>query len=118
VHVTKAVLRLYQVLTNPIDPFGGSNSILLDHLANISQIDFSLYDATPLAANIGTLSTDPLQEVKELDVTQAVRDDLFAGRAAFEFRGRFAFEPAAGYVQYTGPAEINPPELVITYRTP
>lgn len=85
--VVSAELWLFQQDTSGT-PFTDLGSIVVDHMFYdlLGAADFA---AAPLAANIGTLSTDPAVGYRILDVTSAVQADFAAGRPRSQYRLRF-----------------------------
>jgi len=88
VTIVSATLHLHQhdVVGNPYDDLG---DVIVDYLDYGTFLDAGDYDLTPLQANIGTISDNPLIEWKTLDVTTQTRDAIGAGRNP-QFRLQFS----------------------------
>jgi len=115
IHVTKAVLQVHQENVDGT-PYAGGNLLFADHVNYGIHPDASVFNLAPLAANIGTVSTDDVLGDRELDVTSSVKDDMLNGRAMAQFRLRFLREPADGIATFGYPNAAHEPKLVLTYR--
>jgi hypothetical protein len=99
--------------------------LLVDHIDPGPSLDGDDFFVTsPLATNIGTLSTDATIGSKELGVTASVTDDLANTRVRAGFRIRFATESSSSlHLVGFEDSENNGgsgqrPELVVVYRKP
>jgi hypothetical protein len=117
IHVTKAVLHVHQENVDGT-PYAGGNFLFAEHVSYGTQADGSIFNLAPLAANIGTISTDDVLGDRELDVTSSVKDDMLNGRARAQFRLRFLREPADGIATFGYPNQAHEPKLILTYREP
>lgn len=125
IHVISATLRLYQGEVEG-DPYGKNGVVVVDHVNYVPDPGADSYDGQTLERHIGTLSTNPFLEVKTVDVTEAVRADVAAGRTHAQFRLRFHNEihlpivdSVNDYVRFTdaeGRDSEPTPELVIRFN--
>ena len=121
--IEKAVLRLYQA--NIIgNPYGAGIRVMVDHLDYGDTLEHADYAAPSISASFATLSTNANLEWKEVDVTDAVRNDMENNRERSQFRTHLAVENIGGDVQgdfaYFESADNsqgtgNTPKLVVTY---
>lgn len=109
-------------------PYAQVVQVIVDHLnGNTGGIDFVDFNAAPLSFIATPLSTNPVEEVKTLDVTVEIAADLAAGRAATKFRLRGqAINPlTAGNNDPVDPVDlarfqtdITETQLVLTVNVP
>lgn len=125
VNVIAATLRTGQNSVTG-DPYGEFGGLVVDHVdlgAGLNNTDFG---AAPLAAVIGTLSTNATQEAKSVDVTGAVQADVAAARTTSDYRLYFVGAPDGeaddDFVHLTNtgvPGAVNvEPVLIIDYNVP
>lgn len=123
--IEQATLRLYQtsIIGNPYGVGGGA--IKVDHMDYGGTLENSDYGLAALSTNFATLSTSATVGWKEVDVTDAARNDLTAGRTRSQYRihlttesiggdvtGDFAYFESADNSVGTG----NTPQLVVRYH--
>lgn len=76
-------------------PGGDTMFCIVDHIVYGDTLDITdwsagdIGDAQTIASNIGTISKDSVYEFKSLDITDAVKKDMMAGRKYSQFRLRF-----------------------------
>ena len=105
--VVRAELHLWQERAVGA-PYDKNGNVIVDHVDYIPDPGPDTYDGQNLTRDIGTLSTSASIGRRSLDVTEAVRGDLTAGRPWSQFRLRF-FSPiilpyidhANDYVEFT-----------------
>jgi hypothetical protein len=125
VRVLRAELRLYQAVVEG-SPFEKNGDVVVDHVDYVRDPGPDTYDGQNLTRNVGTLSEGPALGLRTLDVTEAVRDDLAAGRPWSQFRTRFwqpivlpILDHVNDYMRFTL-AEGHPsgelPTLVVFYE--
>jgi hypothetical protein len=118
-----ATLRLYQtqIIGNP---YSVSESLKVDHLTFGDSLDASDYGAAALSSSFTTLSQSKVIEWKEIEVSNAVKDDIANARTKSQFRIHFRTEntggDATGDFAYFEAAENtmksgNLPQLIVKY---
>jgi hypothetical protein len=122
-HLTSASLQLYQANVNG-NPYTALGNVVVDHVNVAGALDPGDYTGGTLG-NAGTLSTSATIEMKTLDVSSSVQDDLSAARGHTQFRLRFSARDSNSdgiwdYVQFTDAEDsccrVNrPPQLVVVY---
>lgn len=125
VTIDQATFRLYQ--TSVIgDPYGvGGGSIKVDHLDYGDTLENGDYAVAALSSSFATLSSNATVGWKEVDVTDALRDDRTNSRSRSQYRihltteatggdvtGDFAYFESADNNTGTG----NTPQLVVRYH--
>ncbi len=125
VTIDQVTLRLYQ--TSVIgDPYGaGGGSIKVDHLEYGDSLDNSDYAVAAISSSFATLSSSASVAWKEIDVTDALRNDRTNSRSRSQYRihltteatggdvtGDFAYFESADNNTGTG----NTPQLVVRYH--
>ena len=124
VTIDQATLRLYQ--TSVIgDPYGaGGGSIKVDHLDYGDSLENSDYAVAAISTSFATLSSSGSVGWKEVDVTDALRNDRTNSRSRSQYRihltteseggvsGDFAYFESANNNVGTG----NTPQLVVRYH--
>lgn len=125
-HIVSATLRLYQAVVVG-SPYVNLGNLIVDRVDIGAALDGVDFNAAPLTANLGTLSTNATIEYKTLDVSTAVQADLGASRSKSQFRIRFSLrdfnnDGLRDLVQLTEAEDScchvsKPPELVIEYKT-
>jgi type IV secretory pathway VirB10-like protein len=121
--IEKAILRLYQTQVKG-DPYGSGVRVKVDHLDYGDSLENADYSASSISGSFATLSEDATVGWKEVDVTDAVRNDRENNRERSQFRlhmaveniggtatGDFAYFESADNSEGTG----NAPQLVVTY---
>jgi hypothetical protein len=122
--VEKAVLKIYQaqIVGNP---YGIGGNLVVDHLDYGTSLDSSDYNRTATASNIGVLADNATLGMKELEVTERVKNDLSSSRTHSQYRLRFATETVGGSpsgdIAYFESQENtlhtgNLPQLVVTFK--
>lgn len=122
-YILDATLRVVQFEADA-DSYMGGDVVVVDHVDFGPTLDGSDFDLVPLAANIGTISSDGALEAKTLNVTTAVREDIVQGRTRSQFRLRYRDDETAptrrvrfeGYANFDGTPLQNPPALIVSYR--
>ncbi len=114
--IDQVTLRLYQteVVGTPY-----TSSLIVDHVNYGTSTSATPYDGSPIASNIGTLTSNPTLEWKELVVTSSVKDDISSARSRAQFAIRFATEStgADAWARFTSAdGSGNTPQLVINYH--
>lgn len=123
--VTSATLRLYQFNFTG-NPYGELGNVVADHVDyGITLGGLEDYDVTPLAGNVGTVSTNTNVEYKTLGVTARVQTDVTAGRLTSQYRLRFSNadlsnDASPDFVQFSDAEYFTAdvPQLVVKYREP
>lgn len=121
--IVSATLRLHQTAVSG-NPYTDLGDVVVDHMDYGLSLDPGDYAAAPLAANIGTLSTDDDFVYKQLAVASQVRADIMAPRVRSQFRLRFSTadysnDGQSDFVQFAdADASTNNPVLVVRYRAP
>lgn len=122
--IQKATLRLYQVKIIG-DPYGAGIRVMVDHLDYGDSLEHADYGAAAISASFATLSENATLGWKEVDVTDAVRNDRSTGRERSQFRIHMTTENQGGTVQgdfaYFESADNNQgsgntPQLLVTYN--
>lgn len=123
--IDQATFRLYQ--TSVIgDPYGvGGGSIKVDHLDYGDALENADYGVGAISSSFGTLSSSAAVGWKEIDVTDALRNDRTNSRSRSQYRihltveaeggdttGDFAYFESADNNVGTG----NTPQLVVRYH--
>ena len=122
VSIKAAELRLYQNKTVGT-PYTASGELRFDHLNYGDSLDDSDYSLPAFTSNYGILSTSKRLGWKEVDVTDAVRDDFANGRTQSQYRVHFGRETTGGdikgdivyFVSSNTSSSTNRPQLVIEY---
>lgn len=123
--IDQATLRLYQ--TSVIgDPYGaGGGSIKVDHLDFGDSLDNSDYAVAAISSSFATLSSSATVAWKEVDVTDALRNDRTNSRSRSQYRIHLTTETvggdATGDFAYFESADNNTgsgytPQLVVRYH--
>ena len=122
--ILDADLRIFQGAVNDT-PYIDLGELRVDHMNFGAVLNDADYDAAALAFNYGTLSINPALEVKTLDITDAVRADIVAGRSRTDVRLRFELDTDgaadADLIQLNDAEATLPgpvPQLIVTYRLP
>ncbi len=123
VTITKATLRLYQTKTVG-NPYGVGGNLKVDHLTYGNSLEDADYAAAALLSSFATLTNNDSVEWKDVDVTEALKNDVSENRSRSQFRihfeientggdvtGDFAYFEAADDSEGTG----NTPQLVVNY---
>lgn len=121
--VVSATLRMYQtkIVGNPYIAGGG---LKLDHLTYGDALDSTDYSLAALLNQFAILGKTPKLEWKEVDVTQAVKNDVANARSSSQFRIRFMTEVAGGtemgdFVYFESAEDSqktgNVPQLLVKY---
>jgi len=123
--VISAILKLYQITVFGT-PFTDLGAIEVSHMDLGVDTDTPDFDRPGLIDDLGDLATSPATGYHQLDVTQAVQDDLDMLRGRSQFRLRFEtltdldgvgdnvlFEQSTG-----NPSDADVPLLEVTYRLP
>lgn len=122
--VVSATLRIYQD-SGSDDGYTYLGNVIVDRFNFGDSIGASDYDATPLSANIGTISTNSATEWKTLDVKSAVQSDITDGRTVSQFRIRHEDDTVGGSNRFEDFAKSSAddatgngygPQLVVTYN--
>lgn len=122
--IEQATIRLYQ--TSVIgNPYGVGGAIKVDQMDYGSTFENSDYGMAAISTSFTTLSSSATVGWKEVDVTDAVRNDRSAGRTRSQYRihmttestggdvtGDFAYFESADNSVGTG----NTPQLVVRYH--
>ena len=114
--IDSATMRLYQseVVGNPY-----SSSLIVDHVNYGTSTSATPYDGSPIATNIGTLTTNSVVEWKDIVVTDSVKNDISNSRTRAQFSIRFATEATGvdAWARFTSAdGSGNTPQLVIRYH--
>lgn len=121
--VTQATLRLYQVKVVG-SPYSVGGALKIDHLNYGDTLEAADYSAPALLSSFATLSSSPVAEWKEVDVTASIKDDMDAARSKSQYRIHFVTENSGGdvtgdfvYFESSDNSEStgNTPQLVIKY---
>ena len=88
VNIVSAELRLQQSTVFGA-PYATLGNVVVDHVNIGIALDASDFGALALLSDVGTLSNNPVLELKTLSVTQRVRADLAAARSTSDFRFRY-----------------------------
>lgn len=121
--IQEAILRLYQgkIIKNP---YGVGGSIRVDHLTYGDTLDNADYAMAALSSSFATLTGNAVIEWKDVDVTDAFRNDVANARSRSQFRIHFQIEntggDATGDFAYFESADNNmgtgnTPQLVVKY---
>jgi hypothetical protein len=121
--IEEATLRLYQgkVIGSP---YSAGDSLRVDHLTYGDSLDNADYAAPALSSSFATLTSNNSIEWKDVDVTDAFRNDAANARSQSQFRIHFQVENTGGDVQgdfaYFESADNNmgtgnTPQLVVRY---
>lgn len=122
--VTKVTLRLYQTKVVG-DPYGVGGNLKVDHLAYGDSLDDNDYASAALLSSFSTLTSNATVEWKDVDVTEAVNNDIAEERTRSQFRIHFETENTGGdatgdfaYFESADNSEGsgNTPKLVIEYH--
>ncbi len=121
--VLSATLTLHQYYVGGA-PYSKLGPLVVDHVIYGTVLEAGAYTRSPLASDIGVLSTDPGLGPRSVDVTTRVQEDLLSGHPQSQYRVRFAVEDSgdavADFVDYYGPSPYTPPyarpALVVTYQ--
>lgn len=89
--VVKATLVMNQFDVRGV-PYDDLGMLVLDHVDLGVAVDASDYDSSALDSAFAVLSTSPVEEDKEADVTDQVAYALFLGLPRVDFRLRFTTE--------------------------
>jgi len=122
--IEKATIKMYQMgIVGKPYVIGGN--VVVDHLNYGTSLESSDYDRVAIKMHIGVLSNNDVLEVKNLEVTDSVRNDLYYNRGRSQYRLRFATETvggnSSGDITYFDPEENlyqnhQPPQLEITFK--
>jgi len=122
IHVHSVILRVHQssVAGTPYNDLG---NVIVDHLDYGDTLDAGDFNLAALQSNIGTLSSTPTLEWKELDVTTFFLDDAYNGRSRSQYRLYFPINTDNDDISDQAIFESgdnffgngNIPELVITF---
>ena len=123
--ILDADVRMHQADINAT-PYADLGELRVDHMDFGLVLNDADFAAAPLALNYGALSSTPVNEVKTLDVTDAVRADMIANRNHTDLRLRFQTPTDAvadADLAFFNDAEDTygsgvVPQLVVTYRAP
>jgi hypothetical protein len=123
--IQSATLRLFQEGVTGT-PYTTHGVVVVDHLV-YDLLDASDYDAAPLTANVGNLSTAVALEYKTLNVTTQVQADVAGTHTRSQFRVRWSLQdndgdPTDDFARFVDAEDLgasgNPPQLVIVYTVP
>lgn len=118
--ISQALLRLEQFAVEG-SPYPSLGVLFVDHVDLGATLDGADHNVAPLTANLGTLSSTAVLEVKTLDVTAAVQADVAAGRPVSSFRLSFT-QPTNGDgtqdLAYLGLGQQGVLTLTVTYTAP
>src|SRR5258706_1038873 len=83
--IETATLRLFQrtIIGTPYTDLG---SLVVDHLDYGNSLDGADYSASSLSASFGTLTNNAVQEWKDLNVKDMLKDDLTNSRQRSQYR--------------------------------
>jgi len=107
------------------NPYGVGIRVMVDHLDYGDSLENADYSASSISGSFATLSSNANLEWKEVDVTDAVRNDRENNRERSQFRIHFAVENQGGtvtgdfaYFESANNSEGtgNTPQLVIRYH--
>ncbi|KKQ74434.1 MAG: hypothetical protein US96_C0032G0013 [Candidatus Woesebacteria bacterium GW2011_GWB1_38_5b] len=124
ISVESANLRIYQTHMSG-DPYSAGGTLKIDHMEFGEVLDGNDYALAPLQTNLATLSPNANIEWKEVDVTQALKEDIKNSRLRSQYRLRFSLETIGGesggdfaYLEsgenFVGTSNI--PQLVVRYK--
>ena len=123
VTISEATLRLYQNKTIG-NPYGVGGALKIDHLTYGDSLDSSDYGLAALSSSFTTLTSNAVEEWKDANVTDMVKDDVSNARSRSQYRVHFQIESTGGDVTgdftYFESADNNmgtgnTPQLVIKY---
>ncbi|OGV93605.1 hypothetical protein A3B57_00450 [Microgenomates group bacterium RIFCSPLOWO2_01_FULL_47_10] len=98
VTIDQAVLKMYQTSVTG-NPYGvGGGSIKVDHLDYGDALENNDYSLAAISSSFGTLSSEASVGWREVDVTDAVRNDRTNSRSRSQYRLHFATETEGGDV--------------------
>ena len=122
VNIIEARLKLYQakIVGKPYS----AGSVMIDHLNYGDSLDNSDYGIAALVSNFAVLSTSLAVDMKEKNVTLAIKEDIANARSLSQFRIHLSAESTGGTTVgdfiYFAAAENslgsgNLPQLVVRY---
>lgn len=117
-------MRLYQAKIIGA-PYTAGSSVKVDHLDYGNSLENADYSASSLSSSFATLTSNPVIEWKDADVTDQLKEDLANNRQRSQYRihlavediggdvtGDFAYFESANNSEGTG----NTPQLVVKYH--
>ena len=120
--IEKVTLRMYQRSVSGT-PYAGSNSLVVDHIDYSNSLEGADYDKSPIASNIGTLTSNAAVEWKDLDITSRFNNDLTNSRSRSQYRIKFSTETdgdgSEDFVYFDSANSgynTNTPQLVVKYH--
>lgn len=122
--IDQVTLRLYQ--TSVIgDPYGVGSAIKIDHLDYGDSLENGDYAVAAISSSFATLSSSASVGWKEVDVTDAVRNDRTNSRPRSQYRIHLTTESEGGDItgdfayfesQNNNVGTGNTPQLVVKYH--
>lgn len=124
VTIEKAVLSLRHI-GRVGKPYTVGGNVVVDHIDYGVSLEASDYNRVAIKTHIGVLSDNDIFEIKKLEVTDSVKNDLYYKRGRSQYRLRFSTETIGGQpsgdIAWFDPEENlyqghTPPQLEITFK--